>query len=437
MQSSQFNAMPYPSIMKSKLLHSLHSLPVGLGLLAAGLSIQSAQAANFVWDENGVTAGFGTAGNTGTNWSTSTSLFAADNNPGTTAPSGTQATTTGDQAIFGKDTPNPGIGAGTITVSGTVEIGTIRFGSGTGQGAVTLSGGTINLAAAGSIVGNAAGATISSALTGAATTLSLAANGGNGGVNLSGGYTGGGTLSVGSGSHSLTAGTYTVAAVTTGNSEFRFLNLNGGTLKSAGNIYASGVAAQLTINGGTLQSNNVAGITVFDWNNVIAIGSSGATFDTTVGNINLGTNSLSTANNVTFKGASGNTFTANALALANNNTVRFDLTGVTINNSVSLVSLTTFTETSDGGAYNIDFGGFGFTTPGSYKLIGFGSVSSSFLAADFAALNATVGSGLTANFVLDSSSLSYVVTAVPEPSSFAALAGLVVLGFAATRRRSA
>jgi hypothetical protein len=49
------------------------------------------------------------------------------------------------------------------------------------------------------------------------------------------------------------------------------------------------------------------------------------------------------------------------------------------------------------------------------------------------------GTNLLGTFTLDASGLSYVsgASAIPEPSTYAALAGAVVLGLAASRRRSA
>lgn len=423
--------------VKSKLPRSLNTLPVGLGILVAGLSVTSAQAQTLYWDENGASVGFGNVSG-GTNWSSTTSLFSASST-GETAPTGTLATTTNNQATFGTDSTN-GLGGGTITVSGTVDIGTIRLGRGTGQGAVTLSGGTINFGATGTIIGASSVLTINSAITGAGTTLNLTANNGAGGSNLGGGYTGGGTLNIsGSSTTNLTAGSYTVATVTSANSNGRNLNLNASsTLVTAGNVFATGVAGNLGFNGGTLRSNNASGISVFDNNNSIAVGTNGATFDTTVGNITLGTGvALSTLNNVTVKGASGRTFSANAGSLATGHTLGFDLGGVTINNSVPLLTLTTFTETLNGGSYNVNFAGFNFNSTGAYKLVGFTSISGTFASTDFVATNSSLGSGLSGSFVLDGSSLSYEVSAIPEPSTFAAFTGILVLGLAGSRRRHA
>jgi len=93
------------------------------------------------WDNNGATAGFGTAagiwaspttGNVTQGWSA-----AAD---GTVLPS-SFTTTVNDNAVFGTDTV--GLGSGTVTVSGTVSTGGIIFGA--ASGAITINGGTITL----------------------------------------------------------------------------------------------------------------------------------------------------------------------------------------------------------------------------------------------------------------------------------------------------
>ena len=87
--------------------------------LAACLASSPLHAATYYWDNNDATNGFGTASGTWaaptTNdstqgWSTSTT--------GTVALSGTTTTTTADTVFFGYGTN--GLGAGTVTISGTV-----------------------------------------------------------------------------------------------------------------------------------------------------------------------------------------------------------------------------------------------------------------------------------------------------------------------------
>jgi autotransporter-associated beta strand protein len=130
--------------------------------------------ATYYWDNNGTSAGFGTAGNT---WSSGGgTLWNNDPAGGTVAPStlGTNVISrTLDNVFFGTNTALYGLAAGTITVSGTVNAGTITFGS--QNGAITLSGGTINLAAAGTITVGV-NTTISSVISGAGTSFTKVGN---------------------------------------------------------------------------------------------------------------------------------------------------------------------------------------------------------------------------------------------------------------------
>jgi autotransporter-associated beta strand protein len=131
--------------------------------------------AQLYWDGNDGAAGFGTA--TGT-WAaptagTTTSGWSASAT-GVTAIDGNSVTTlTTDLTNFGNGIT--GLGAGTITVDGTVASGNMTFAS--GSGAIELSGGTINLAAATSITVNNTTNTISSAITGAGISLTKAGTG--------------------------------------------------------------------------------------------------------------------------------------------------------------------------------------------------------------------------------------------------------------------
>ncbi len=128
-----------------------------------GLTKPTAQAATYYWDNNGATAGFGTA--TGT-WAAPTTNNATQgwstDATGATLPSGTTTVATADSENFG--TATVGLAAGTVTVSGTVTPGNITFGS--ASGAIILSGGTMNMGASQIIVNNASD-TISSVLGGA------------------------------------------------------------------------------------------------------------------------------------------------------------------------------------------------------------------------------------------------------------------------------
>jgi autotransporter-associated beta strand protein len=176
--------------MSSHLEHlrkSLRSACVLAVLLVVPVS--SPAQTTYYWDNNGTSAGFGTAGGTWdsptpSNWSTSVSGLL---NPG--------SVTTGltDSLFFGNG--GFGLGAGTITVNGTVSAGAMTFGS--ASGAVVLSGGTINLGGTGTIatfnstntIGSVIDGTVGLTKTGVGT-LTLngsAANTFTGGLNINGG----------------------------------------------------------------------------------------------------------------------------------------------------------------------------------------------------------------------------------------------------------
>jgi fibronectin-binding autotransporter adhesin len=96
------------------------------------------QAATYYWDNNGTTAGFGTAGGT---WAVPTASQWSTDSTGVAAPGASITTTSADPVNFG--TTATGLLAGTITISGSVTNGSLTFGS--TNGAVVLDGGTINL----------------------------------------------------------------------------------------------------------------------------------------------------------------------------------------------------------------------------------------------------------------------------------------------------
>ena len=171
------------------------ALVTGLTLLLFALSASSA---TYYWDNNGTTAGFGSAGGT---WAAPTVNQWSTDGTGVAAPGASITTATGDALNFGNGAT--GLGAGTITVN-TVSAGNMTFAS--GSGAISLSGGTITLAAAETITLNNASDTISSALAGAGTSLT---KNGTGALSLSGGGTISGTLLVSAGTLNITGGTLT------------------------------------------------------------------------------------------------------------------------------------------------------------------------------------------------------------------------------------
>ena len=189
------------SIMKPKSALCAFVLAGSIAAMLAHLAAPSAQAVTHYWDNNGTTAGFGTAagtwaapttGDATQGWSTSAT--------GVLVP-GSVTTGTADILNFGNGAT--GLAAGTITVSGTVDAGDMTFAS--GSGAIVLSGGTINLAAAETITVNNTTDTISSILAGAATSLTKA---GTGTLILSG-------INTYTGLTNVSAGTLTISDAST------------------------------------------------------------------------------------------------------------------------------------------------------------------------------------------------------------------------------
>ncbi len=101
--------------------------------------------AAFYWDTNGDTPGFGTASGT---WAAPTPGPTIGWSTDSTGASviGSITTTTSDDVYFGFDGGGAGggaLGSGTVTVTGTQSVNDIRFGY--SSGAITLSGGTIDM----------------------------------------------------------------------------------------------------------------------------------------------------------------------------------------------------------------------------------------------------------------------------------------------------
>jgi len=153
------------------------------------LKAASVSAATYYWDNNGTTAGFGTAGGI---WAAPTVSLWSLSTDGTGIPEASITTATTDLLNFGNGAI--GLGTNTITVSGTVASSNMTFAS--GSGVITLSGGTITLAPTATITVNNSADTIGSILGGAATSLT---KDGTGTLTLTGANTYSGTTTINAG----------------------------------------------------------------------------------------------------------------------------------------------------------------------------------------------------------------------------------------------
>ena len=369
-----------------------------------------------------------------------------------------------------------GGGTGTLTLSGsntysggtTVSTSTLLVintaGSGTGSGNVTVSTGAI-LGGNGTISGNVAlnGATVGTA----SNTLTLNSN-----------LTTTGTSSVAASS------TVNVAGVTTVSSGTFTLN---GTLGGSGNVTVS-AGASLVGNATITNATNLSGGTLGTSGNTLALGSTLTTTGTTsiasgvivnvTGNTTVSSGVFSV--NGTLGGAGGKFVTAGA-TLGGNGTIL----GVTSigdsgtlapGNSPGLLSFTgdltfnhvdakavfevngtgrgtTFDAVNVSGAltYNGDLTvnfGYSQAVPPSvdYNLFDFATYSGNFdtisIAGTYAASLSRTGdvwAGTDAtnsrSFSFDQSNGVLTIAAIPEPSTYAAIAGLGMVGFALYRRR--
>jgi autotransporter-associated beta strand protein len=122
------------------------------------LAAPSSFALTYYWDNNGATAGFGTAAGTWADPTTgdATQGWSQDSTGGTLPVNVT--TTTSDTVNFGTATA---LATGTVNVTGTVSATRVNFGS--GSGTITLSGGTLSLGGSTRIIeAQSAGTTIGS-----------------------------------------------------------------------------------------------------------------------------------------------------------------------------------------------------------------------------------------------------------------------------------
>ena len=258
-------------------------LLLGLTAITVTLAAPSAVAATYYWDNNGATAGFGTAagtwaapttGDATQGWSTSTTGASV---PASVTTLSTSATV--DALNFGNTTT--GLAAGSIAVSGTVQSGSITFA--TGSGAIALSGGVINLTGTATVAGpsitvNNAADSISSDLTGAAaSTLAGLTKAGTGALTLSGNDTYTGTTSLSAGILILNSATAIPGGIaTTGGTGG--LSFNGGALGLASGDFtrSSSGATQNVVGQFASSANTGAWWAAYGADRIVNVGGAGA-----------------------------------------------------------------------------------------------------------------------------------------------------------------
>lgn len=217
-----------------------------------GFAAPSVFAVSYYWDNDGATAGFGTAAGT---WAAPTIGDAtqgwSEDSAGTTEPVSV-TTTTSDTVFFGTSI---GLGSGTVTVSGTVDVNNMTIGSASGP--ITLSGGTVALGGTSPFIRfNNSGNTIGSALTLGASTNVVMGNSAALLQNLNGAIGGTGNLTFTTPNSKFNnanqvinlgaASSYTGnTLITTGNANNRLLVKN-----NSGAANALPITTVLTLDGG-------------------------------------------------------------------------------------------------------------------------------------------------------------------------------------------
>lgn len=251
----------------------------------------------------------------------------------------------------------------------------------------------------------------------------------------------------------------------TGHSTDRLFTVNGSTAGDSATLNASGTGAANFTNtgsiawgttaqtrtlklGGTSTANNtLSALLANNGSGAVAITKEGVgkwvlantntyTGATTIngGTLALGANNaIGTNSAITLDAGTLDlqAFSASAASLGFNgaSTLKFNLG--TAGNATALLALSgNFNPGVGAGTHFLDFNGTG--EAGTYKLVSYaGSLFNN--ASDFTIVN--LGAGLTGQLSVTANLLSLTVSAVPEPSTYAAIFGVFVLGVAALRSR--
>jgi len=255
---------------------------VGAGLALCLLASPVAHAATYYWDNNGATAGFGTAAGT---WASPTTGNATQgwstNSAGTVVP-GSVTTTTTDDLNFGTATDALATGSISVAAAGTKNAGNITVGA--VSGTVTLAGGTITYGASPvfTINGNVTLAH-GSPVAGAATSLTKT---GSGILSLSANNSYGGAVNI-------NGGAITVNSLT----DFNVVSGLG--------LKASNLSSNLVIDGGTLRVQVSADTS----DRLFTVGAGGATLEAMLTGVNSGQILLTGATAVAYTGVGNRTLT--------------------------------------------------------------------------------------------------------------------------------
>jgi autotransporter-associated beta strand protein len=226
-------------------IHCSNRFPALLGKRLASqvitiCSVGIASATPYYWDTNSTSAGFGNASGT---WGTD-----AFWNDSTTGGAGTFANSTATTDLINFGNGVTGLATGSIAV-GTASAGNITFAS--GSGAISLTGGTLTLAAAATLTTNNAADSISSILAGAGTSLTKA---GTGTLTLSGANTYAGTTTIGGTGKLNIQNNSALGSTTSGTSV-----TSGGSLQLQNDITVTGETLSLAGHATAFALQNISG----------------------------------------------------------------------------------------------------------------------------------------------------------------------------------
>lgn len=376
----------------------------GLGLAATLLTLAGVPLLPLHATERSWTGGTSTSWDLGANWggTAPTDSLTADIAAFTQASYANQPTLTTTRSIAGLSFT----GTGATTITGTIRIGQSGISKGAGSGASSFVGaqrlsGSQNWT-------NDSGTALTIGTFGTSSTFGNHSDTSSSTLTLNG--SGSGQTII----NNIIAnvnGTVSMNISRTGSGSVRFTNVNtytGGTTVSSG---------ALLVNGGSGSSSGTG-------SGAVSVGTDGRLGGT--GRVS-GAITLAAGGAMTPGDGGAGTFTGgSSLAWSSNNSTAgmlFDL-GASQGSSDQLALTGAFTK-GTGSTFIFDFTGSTLDQSIAYTLVTFSSTD--FLAGDFSAIGANGVFDLTAN--------SLTFTAIPEPSTFAALAGALVLAGTVWRRR--